>query len=289
MPTEQAGSTNRQLTNATARLSAILDKLNSNNTANPVADVLAWAFDIKGADPNRTFLLAYTSITRMLECSQKEVETYLSSELSFYGVHFQPLRLCFSPKSSGQPWNGHKSHLSQTDITGIRYTAQHLKPIIPEYLPTAGDLSEVLTAIDTMYQALDNEALSVHTRETLRECLDEIKRALQEYTIWGAAGLNQAFKVFTGTLVTDPIIQDDLRRDSGKGGSLWEKVSRIGGRILMLLSILQGGYNVTVQYLPALERLFLPDSVTSRPTVDVNPVPSGTENGAAKPAGTMRL
>ena len=244
-----------------------------NNTDRSVADVLVATFNIQDPDPNRTFLLAYTAITRMLESSQMEVEKYLNPELSFYGVHFRPLRACFNPKVSHAAWNTYKANLNPNDVTGIRHTAQRLRSIVPEYEAHENDLADILTTIQEMSEALDNEVLSEHSRETLRACLDEIKRAVDEYRIWGSAGINSAFKVFTGTLVTDQTLQADLRRESASGGSLWKKVAAVGGSLVMLLAVLNGMHDLKHNYLPFVEKLILPQKTITGPTIEAKPVP----------------
>jgi hypothetical protein len=278
----------RQPTNATTRLSAILDKLAANGTNAPVADVLATVLNIKDRDPNRGYLLAFATFTRMLENSQKEVEAYLNTELEVYGSAFQPIRQCFNPKSSGQPWITHKTNLTATDVTAIRFTAQHLKPIIPEYEATDAELEEVYYAIDEMSKALNSDALSNHSREALRECLNEIKRAIAEYKNWGAAGLNQAFKMYTGTLIADAIVQVDLKRDTEKKGSLWDRAVKVGTGLSVLLSILSGAYTVAHDYLPTLEKLILPQSTITAPTIDGKPI-GDPPDGATKSGHTVRL
>jgi hypothetical protein len=286
MPTE---TTDRQPTNATARLSVILDKLTANSSAIPVADVLVSVFQIQDADPNRAFLLAYTAITKMLETSEKEVVTYLSSELTVYGTPFPPLRKCFNPKNSAAQWANYRGNLTASDVTAIKYTAQRLKSLVPECEARDSDLADILTAVEQMSQALDDEALSRHSREALRECLEEIKRAVSEYQIWGTAGLNQAFKVFTGTLVTDQVLQDDLKKDTEKGGGLWDKVQKVGGGLMLLLGILHGVYQFNLEYLPTLDRLFLPQSTNSDTTSNSPMTPDDLPDRVAQTTRQVRI
>lgn len=232
---------------------------------------------IQDADPNRAYLLAFATLTRMLESSQKEVEAYLADEWSFYGVHFKPLRACFNPRVSGQPWNSHKAHLSATDITGMRHTAQRLRSLVPEREAEDADFADVLTAMEEMSHALDNAALSKHSRDTLRECLDDIKRAIEEYRLWGAAGIDKALKIFTGTIVADQTVRADVISDEKDGGKLWEGLDKIGTRLLLLLNLLLAANGVQQHYLPTLEKLILPSATSSghtiHPTENQNRIP----------------
>ena len=264
-------SGSRSATNATARLSAVLDKLNANGTAASVADVLVIVFNIKDSDPNRSFLLAFTAMTRMLESSQREVETYLKDELNFYGPHFGPLRACFNPKNSASAWNVYKTKLSANEITGIRHTAQRLKKLVPEQEATDEDFADVLSAVEQMSQALDSEALSKHSRDTLRDCLSGIKRAIDEYKVWGAAGLNQAYKEFAGTLVTDPVLKADLNKDKEAGGSVWSNVKDVAKGLAIVLSIMHGIHDAKHDYLPAFEHHVLPLIEQVAPIIEGKP------------------
>jgi hypothetical protein len=202
----------------------VLDRLSrSPASSGPVADSLASALE-KGpsaGDP-RIYLLAYGAIAKLLERSEREVAQYLPDDVSFYDPHFSALWQCFDPRYSGQAWDQYRSKLGVGDVTAIGHTAQRLKPIVPEFLPADDEMADVVAAIDQMSEALDQEALSAHTRDTLRECLNGIRLAIDEYKVLGVDGINKAFTSFTGTLVMDQTIQRDLKEDTANGGGLWD-------------------------------------------------------------------
>ncbi len=250
----------RKRTNATERLSAILNKLASNNVAAPVADVLASVFQIKDPDPNRTFLLAYTAITGMLERSQKEVETFLAGESFEYSNAFPTLRACFNPKNSGQAWNTYKSHLTVRDVAAVQFTSLHLHSVVPEYEAPEGDLTEIIKAIDDLERAIQEESLPLSSAEKLQKCIDDIRKAVRDYKIWGAEGIDSAFRALAGTLATDQSIQADVRANEAKGGSLRDKIEKAARTIIVICGALHGVHELKHDFLPFLKRHLLPHS-----------------------------
>jgi len=270
-----SSNSRRQPTNATARLHTVLVKLQNNNVQSPVADVLADVFKIKDPDQNRTFLLAYTAITRMLEASQKEVETYLAG-VQIYSAAFPSLRNCFSPKNSGQQWSAYKGNLNAVHVSAIQFTAERLNTFVSEVEANSEELADVLLAVQEMEAALETEDITASSREVLRDCLNEIRAAIEEYKIWGASGLDKALKSFTGTMFVEQGLRTELNENRKKGGTLWKKTEKICKGLLVLYGVLHGTRVVQHDFFPSLDHVFVLDHSTASATVGESKMPGET-------------
>jgi hypothetical protein len=248
----------KEKTNATSRLSVVLDAMAHAEGNSIVTDVLASALQITDNDNNRASLLAFAVLTRMIESAEKEAHLYYSDEWDTLGPHFSGVRACFTPRKSGLPWNQQKSSLTAADLTGIKHTAMHLKRHVHENLVMDTDTVDITNAIEQMSLALDDELLSKHTRDVLRERLDAIKKALDEYRFWGAAGIDQTYREFVGTIISDSEVRTDLANSGTQEESLGKKTMNVVRALDTLLHFATAAYNAGKYVLPIIERFILP-------------------------------
>jgi hypothetical protein len=264
----------KEKTNATLRLSVVLDAMGQADGNSSVADALTSVLKITDDDSNRANLLAFAILTRMIESAEKEARLHYSDEWEQVGApHFAGIRACFTPRKSGAAWSQHRANLTAADLTGIRHTAVHLKRHVHEISATDAEMADVFNAIEEMSQTLDDEALSKHTREVLQERLDAIKRAVEEYRFWGASGVDQAYRQFMGTLVTDATLQNDLTTSAKNDGHLWKKVKKVAKTVALFLSIVSGISQMSDKCFPTIEKLLLPEPPISSPIIDAPHIP----------------
>jgi hypothetical protein len=237
-------------TNATLRLSLILDAMSHNGDSASVADTLAKVLKITPSEGIKHTLQAVVVLARMIETAERESRFHYPEEWDTVGPHFAGIRACFDPRRLGAAWNQHKSSLTSADLTGIRHTAVHLKRHVHENAISDGDLAEVRAAIEEMSQALEDEALSSHTRKILRERLDAIEMALDEYRYWGSPGIESAYRDLAGTIAIDPVFQNDLSKDSNKEDSLGKKVMRVILALTAILTLANASADAAKKFLP---------------------------------------
>jgi hypothetical protein len=195
----------------------------------------------------------------------------------------------FNPTNSGQLFEPNvKNQLIQNpDFVGLRHTGQRLKSLVPEFQATDPDLSEIRSAIDEMSQSLEEERLSQHTKEVLRERIEKIREAVEEYHLWGVAGLNQAFADYSATLIFDASIQNELKSSAtSSGGKVAKRALKLGATLFWLIGALNGLHDVKQNYLPTIERLLLP-TATQHSNAPTTQPPFDTETPL--PAASMRV
>lgn len=266
--TEKA--TRRIRTSATQRLVKLLDEMSRTTTHNNVAVTLVSVMEIETEDPNRSALLAFSVLTKMIEIAETEAQRHHPDMWDTLGPHFSGVRRCFAPQTSGVRWDQHKPNLTDSDLTGLRHEAGHLRRHVPE-LPLAEDeLGDVVTALNQMEAAIQEEALSERTRTILADCLARIRESLDEYRFWGVAGIEQAYREFVGAIQINVNLRSEVDKKP-KEGRFWT----VTLALCMALSGAIARANDIVEFkqatLPAIERFLIPAPLASTPEKEAQP------------------
>lgn len=236
----------------------LLRAVNRNNGSSPTAHVLADAVGLQGSGP-RSELLAFATFNRMIEFAEREAKAHLDFTWETVGPHYEGVRACFAPSASGLPWNQRKANLTQANLAGLDMAAGVLKRYVNEGQLAENESSELNEAIKAMEDALESEEeIADHTREVLRERLDAIKTALDEYKFWGFNGVELAFRDFAGTIATDETVRADAAESEKRQTAFWRNTAAL----ILTFGSISGAINSTAdlgkKLLPPIERMILP-------------------------------
>jgi len=260
--TQKAEQVGRIRTSATQRLVNVLDEMSRTTTSNNVAVTLVSVMKIKTEDPNRSALLAFSALTRMIEIAETEAHKHHPDMWDTLGPHFSGVRKCFAPQTSGARWDQHKPNLTDRDVSVLRSEAGHLRRHVPELPLTEDELGDVVTALNQMEEAIQQEALYERTRTILTDCLARIRESLDEYRFWGAGGIEQAYREFVGAIQINVTLRSEVDKKP-KDGRFWT----VTLALCMALSGAIARANDIVEFkqatLPAIERFLIPAPPTS--------------------------
>jgi hypothetical protein len=257
--------------NATLRLLQLLEKMDHSASAKPLIHVLQESLGMRPEEDPGSAFRAYAVLSRMLDLAEIESQKHLADEWDMVGPHFRGVRGCLTPSASGLPWNQRKSGLTSADLTGLRHTARHLAKTVNENLIPDTEFANLQGAIRDMYSALDSQDLSEHTRRTLREHLEAVETAVDEYAFWGVSGLRVSYRNLIAVIVTDQDVQTGLKKDQKGNGGFCKKAGLVLGLLGGLLTVADKAHVVIQEYLP-IERLILPSPARVAP-----PIPSDVE------------
>lgn len=248
-----------QKTNATQRLYDALSKMDRLGLATSTAAVLTQALGSLSDDQNRSMLLAYASLVKLIETAEIEARKYYEDEWeAIVSPHFSGVRACFTPTAAGTPWNQRKSSLTAADLTGLKHTAEHLKRHVHE-VEISDEASEPLgQAISELEDELEQSHLSEYSRQVLQESLERIKNAVREHKLWGVIELKNSYHDLAGRLLTDATLRKEMKQDRKRNGKVGH---RLWVCILALNTVLQMGtgvHDLKKDYLPSVKKFLLP-------------------------------
>jgi len=130
-----------------------------------------------------------------MEAADREIEYYLSKQVSFYLPTMNEIREALSLSKWGAPWNNVKANLTASHLTHVLHTGQRLKDISPECLLKADDLESILKSVEELRQTIEELDIPEVAKHKLRQRCGSLHQAVEEYRFWGVDGIEVSFEV----------------------------------------------------------------------------------------------
>jgi hypothetical protein len=111
---------------------------------------------------------------------------------------FPQIERVFSNSNLDRPWNSARSPLDAATMYGLQIGSDAVSRVAPEPALTPDDLTAIQEKVDALYDQVIAADLPQQLRSIVLERLDEIRRALKNYLLWGTKGLARAVERAAG-------------------------------------------------------------------------------------------
>jgi hypothetical protein len=132
-------------------------------------------------------------------CDERQLALFLPSELTLKGlVNLYPL---------GQSWQTYRDrYLSEPVVTTLGFISITLGRQSPETLTPLSEIEELRVELLTVYESVYNANIDARLKILVLESLEVISKALAEYELRGALGINEAI----GTIIGRAVLNRDF-------------------------------------------------------------------------------
>ena len=206
-----------------------------------------------------------TAAHHLLRASRREIVTHLGHDTDYYLEPFDNFRSFLSPRSSALQWHQWRGNLRDGEIAHVRGTAKHLQ----EQLLDSTEFDELRAELDEFYSELSGiQELSPLVRTRLKLLIRNIERALDDYKVLGASGIQQAYESVSGAIHTDSTITTEIGNNWTRCKNLWERLIKIGTLSVALMHSANVTHDFRKNFLPSPEHVTAPSKHAEKSFVE---------------------
>lgn len=213
--------------NPAGRLYLILEAAQSSAKSEmPQREVWARVFEVDPADTT-SLLAAYLNVINLARTAKEAVRQLHDIDQAIYQNPFERLEHGFTVNSFNHQWNNFAKYLDAATMTALSFCSDTLSNRVGETIITEENLADLQEAVESLLEkVLTADDMAEELKLFLVERLEDIRRAILTYRIWGAAGLKEALERTVGAMYIYP---DFVPDDDHKGDftNVVEKLSKL--------------------------------------------------------------
>src|ERR1035438_5091867 len=127
----------------------------------------------------------------------------------------------------GQMWSEYKGrYIRNEDLKALQFASITLSRSVPDKILPLDELEELREQVEEAYRFVQASTIEYPIKSVALDGLEAIRRAIHEYRLRGAEGLEQAVAQVMGSALINPALQPNAAPESEWGARFWKVVGR---------------------------------------------------------------
>lgn len=237
--------------NPAGRLFNILFEARRLNQATKAREAWAQLFDVESTD-TAAILQIVADLILLTADAKEAVEALDDVDHVIYLKPFARIEQVFATANLETNWKSVRDRLDEPTMVGLQFCADTLSRLHQEAVVEQEELDSLLALVDEAFREVMASSLSAELKKVIMQSLEEIRRAVRTYQIWGLDGLKRALATGVGGIFLN---KDDFERNK-KQSSVKRFLSALGKLNQVVILAL----NTQDLLGPALQTLLPPSS-----------------------------
>jgi hypothetical protein len=220
-----------QKVNSAYRINKVLNP-QAYKDSKPVIDAWAETFEIKESTPSVRCAIVSKKLSALYDEVQIISEQLKSTDYSeqLYLPHISRIQDAISPMLFNTTWNAVKSYLPADTMYAISFWSETLPN--EELTISEEDLNEISEKVDELEGMLETSTLSPRLQSLIRQHINNIREALNEYEIRGFKSLKSTLHEAYGDLAE---LSEEIKNETNEDNvkvlmkvkTTWEKIQDV--------------------------------------------------------------
>lgn len=216
------------LNNPAARLLALLQKAKGDPQLRKQDAMRAWASLLGVTDGNQPLILRRFGGVMELPMQIKErISSLPDIDDALYLRWLPKIVSAFNASHLGGGFSNFVDAIDETTLYGIELCASTLGKRDPDPVIEPADLEDISKQVDELLTEVRDSAVDAEVRLFILKHLYTLRKAIDEYQLFGAKPLSAVIGEAIGSVVTEPLTASKVSNTT-QGQRLWKLVKRVG-------------------------------------------------------------